>query len=363
LWSKRFAKRLAVGAQGRPRVGPSTTPRDSLRRPPFPFSTCAGVACALRHDVVLVTFGRAATLAPLLRSLRAQTRPPDRILIVDDTPDDSVRDVARAEGVDYSRNPGPPAITTARNHGIDATDGDLLTFLDNDVTISPDYLERIGAALAADPKAIAAAGHVTNLIPMGRFKRGIAIAFGLNRRTPGDCRLLPNLNTTYPMVLSTSKLVDWMWGCNMTVRREAFQRVRFETQFTRYSLYEDIEFSLNLQRAFPDRHILMVEGARLQDVRSDEARLGFEDVLRMRTINRLYIMHKHGRKPAFAVPRLLWTDLGGLAVKLASEPKQVPSGLRGLVRGWWAVARHRKDLRRGDLSRLNEGYDFRRKRR
>jgi GT2 family glycosyltransferase len=316
----------------------------------------------VRHDVVLVTYGRAGSLPPLLRSLKAQTRPPDRVLVVDDTPDGSVRQAALEEGgCEYERNPGPPAITTARNHGIDATRGDLLTFLDNDVQVEPDYLERIQAALAADPQAIAATGHVTNLEPMGAAKRAVAATFGLNRRAPrDDCRLLPNLNTTYPLQLSADRAVDWMWGCNMTVRREAFARVRFEPQFTRYSLYEDIEFSLALRRAFPGRRILMVRGARLRDLRSDAGRLSVADVMRMRAINRLYVMRKHGRTPPLATLRLLWTDLGSLGVRLAGEPGTAGDAVRGLWRGWRAVARHRGDLRRGDLSRLNEGYAFRR---
>lgn len=313
------------------------------------------------HDVILVTYGRAASLPDLLRSLRAQTRPPQRILIVDDTPDDSVKEVAAAAGVDYARNPGPPSIVSARNHGVAVTQGDVITFLDSDVTVEPDYLERIAAALEQHPRAIAATGHVTNLVPMPAWKRGIAILFGLNRRTATACRLLPNLNTTYPVTMSASGPVDWMWGCNMTVRREAFESVRFEEQFPRYSLYEDIEFSLQLRRAFPDRPIWMAHDARLQDARSAEGRLRFDDVLRMRTIHRDYILRKHDRRLALQTLRLLWTDLGGLAVKLASEPGSVPSGLRGLARGWWAVLRFNRDLRRGDLTRLNQGYAFQRK--
>lgn len=310
-------------------------------------------------DLVVPTFGRPKDLEALLAKVRAQTRRPDRILVVDDTPGDEVKAVVEAHPeAEYHRNPGPRAIPTARNHGIALGTADLVLFLDNDVRIEPTYIERMVAALRADPGAIAAMGHVTNLDPMGKGKRAIANVFGLNHRTPRECRLLPNLNTTYPMAMPATTRVDWLWGCNMLVRREAFAQVRFETQFVRYSLYEDIEFSVHLQKAFPGRHLLMVHDARLQDARSDDARLGVADVMRMRTINRLYVMHKHGRVPPAAVARLLWTDVGSLMVTLANKPRDVPAGVRGLARGWGAVARHRKELRAGDLSRLNQGYSW-----
>lgn len=311
--------------------------------------------------MVLVTYGRAAALPALLRDLKAQTRPPHTIFVVDDTPDASVQTVVQAAGASYHRNPKHAGTATARNHGMELSKADLLTFLDSDVHVAPDYLQRIQEALQRDPQAIAATGHVTNLKAMGRFKRGVAAVFGLNRRSPSDCRLLANLNTTYPMALDDPRPVPWMWGCNITLRRAAMDRVRFDEQFVRYSLGEDIELSLQLRAAFPDHHLLMVPDARLQDDRSTEGRLGFDDVVRMRTINRAYTMRKHGLRLPFKAVRLLWSDLGGLGVKLASEPWHVLPGLRGLARGWWAIARHRDDLRRGDLTRLNEGYRFRRR--
>ena len=313
-------------------------------------------------DLVVPTFGRPRDLEALLANVRAQTLRPDRILVVDDTPGDEVAAVVRAHPeAEYHRNPGPRAIPTARNHGIALSTADLVLFLDNDVRIEAAYIERMVAAMQADPGAIAAMGHVTNLRAMGKGKRAIATVFGLNHRTPGRSRLLPNLNTAYAVAMPGTTRVDWLWGCNMLVRREAFAKVRFEPQFVRYSLYEDIDFSLHLQDAFPDRHFLQVHDARLVDAHSEAGRLGLDDVMRMRVINRLYVMHKHGRVPRAAVARLLWTDLGGLLVKTVSHPAALGPDLRGLASGWRAVARHRDDLRRGDLSRLNQVYSFSRR--
>jgi GT2 family glycosyltransferase len=316
----------------------------------------------MRLDVVVPTYGRPQDLEGLLATLRAQTRRPDRILVCDDTPGDAVeRVVAAHPEAEYHRNPGRMSSALARNHGIEVSTGDLVTFLDNDVRLAPTYLERIEAAFAAHPEAVGGMGHVTNLPFMGAGRRAIAVAFSLNHRTPTDCRLLPNLNTTYPMEATRTQAIDWLWGCNLTVRREALDAgVRFETQFPRYSLYEDIEFSLQLRDAFPGRTLLLVHDAKMLDARSASGRIDVDDEYRMRVIHRLYIMNKHGRRPPFIVPRLLWTDLGALGVRVATTPRLVPSMLKGLGRGWWAVATHRKDLRRADLARLNEGYRFQR---
>lgn len=88
-------------------------------------------------SVVVPTIGR-ASLAACVSSLYRQTRPPDEINVV--------RDVNGRGGA------------WARNEGIDRSRGDLVGFLDDDVILPVDWLERLIAAVDAQDAAGACGG-------------------------------------------------------------------------------------------------------------------------------------------------------------------------------------------------------------
>lgn len=94
--------------------------------------------------VVIPCHGYAHLLPEAVESVLAQTRPPDRVLVVDDGSPDDTRQVAaryEADGVEYlwRTNGGPGA---ARNSGADACDTTFLIFLDADDRLDPRYVER-----------------------------------------------------------------------------------------------------------------------------------------------------------------------------------------------------------------------------
>lgn len=323
---------------------------------------------SLRHQVVIPTHARPGPLRALLLALARQTRQPDGVLVVDDPTgpaiqhavEDSQRDSPTLR-VTYHRNPGPRGSAAARNHGLAlalADGADVVTFFDDDVLPAADYLARIQDALARYPQALGAMGFVSGYPRLGRGKMAVARAFGLNRRTATEVDLLPNLNTCYPLDLRAPTPCDWLWGCNMTLRREVLERVQFDRQFVRYSLKEDIKLGLDARAAFPGRRFLMVPDARVQEQRSDAGRLAPSDVARMNVIHRHYILRQHPPGPRLGSLALAWSDVGSLVVYAASKPRELPGRTWGTLRGWAAVVRHRRALRRGDLAPLNAGYRF-----
>jgi glycosyltransferase involved in cell wall biosynthesis len=104
-------------------------------------------------SIIIPTYNRARDVQTAIRSLLAQTRVPDEILIVDDgSADDTASIVARFDPpvrlIRHERSLGPSA---ARNTGLQACSGDLIGFLDSDDTLPPDSLERRVSALIAAP--------------------------------------------------------------------------------------------------------------------------------------------------------------------------------------------------------------------
>lgn len=89
-----------------------------------------------------------AHLARLFASLEAQTLKPDRVLVVDNGSRDGSAALTRSRGFDVltlGRNLG---FASAVNRGIAATTGEWVGILNNDVTLAPDYLERLAGACA-----------------------------------------------------------------------------------------------------------------------------------------------------------------------------------------------------------------------
>lgn len=104
-------------------------------------------------SVVIPARNEEKTLPSLLISLTKQTLPPLEILVVDDASVDATAETARAHGANVLTPPEKPAgwigKSWACQFGADNSRGDILLFLDADVTLSPDALSRFAAAYAS----------------------------------------------------------------------------------------------------------------------------------------------------------------------------------------------------------------------
>lgn len=102
---------------------------------------------------VVVSYRRYDLLRECLRALAASTRPPDRIVVVDNESDAAAlaAAVAGIPGVEAIGNSGNPGYAASCNQGWRAAGTDLVLFLNGDVTVTPTCLERVTAALEADP--------------------------------------------------------------------------------------------------------------------------------------------------------------------------------------------------------------------
>lgn len=104
-------------------------------------------------SVVIPSYNSARHLAQAITSVRAQRRPVDEIIVVDDgSQDDSPRLAASlgATCLSTGRNGGP---SRARNVGVQAARGDLVAFLDADDWWDPGHTEAVIGLLDRFPEA------------------------------------------------------------------------------------------------------------------------------------------------------------------------------------------------------------------
>ena len=104
-------------------------------------------------SVVIPTFNRASTLARAIRSVLAQTRPADEVIVVDDGSTDDTATRVRADFPDAQLiRQSNRGVSAARNAGIGAATGEWIALLDSDDEWLPPKLERQLASV--DPSTV-----------------------------------------------------------------------------------------------------------------------------------------------------------------------------------------------------------------
>jgi GT2 family glycosyltransferase len=185
-----------------------------------------------------------------LRSLRAQSRRPDQVVVVVDHNDELLQRLARTIDPDgrtmvLVANEGAQGLSGARNTGVAAATGDVVAFLDDDAAAGDD---RWVAGLLApydDPQVW-----------------GVGGAAHPDWGGPGEPAWFPSefgwvVGCTYRGQPERPAPVRNFLGCNMSFRRAAFDEVGGFTEGigrvgTNPVGCEETEFCIRLRQAHPD---------------------------------------------------------------------------------------------------------------
>ncbi len=123
--------------------------------------------------VIVPAYNESGHVADTIRSLLAQTVPPDEIIVVDDCSDDDTGAVATGAGVRVirpERNTGSKA--GAQNFALPLVETRFTVAIDADTTLAPDALELIMEALSSDDQVAAACGFVLPRTVKSMWERG-----------------------------------------------------------------------------------------------------------------------------------------------------------------------------------------------
>jgi rhamnopyranosyl-N-acetylglucosaminyl-diphospho-decaprenol beta-1,3/1,4-galactofuranosyltransferase len=180
---------------------------------------------------VAVTYNRSAVLAETLHAAQAQSRPPDRLYVIDNASDDDTADVVRREFPDvvYLRMPENLGFPGGVAHGIDAAqrDGyDAYWLVDDDSAPESDALETLTDSRNRG------AGVVGS--------RGGFVRFGLirHRDDPRVRHLRAERSASADFVLLDGSLV-----LRSVIDSIGVPRVDY------FMMLEDVEYSLRARRA------------------------------------------------------------------------------------------------------------------
>jgi glycosyltransferase involved in cell wall biosynthesis len=150
-------------------------------------------------------------------------------------------------------NEGVHGLSETRNVGIRASDGDIIAFIDDDAVADPAWLEKLSAHYV-DPRVIAVGGKASPVWESGQrarwFPEELDWTVGCTHKGPA----------------AKSNQVRNMIGCNMSFRREAFNKSGlFNNQVGRVGqvqgMGEDTEICMRIKHSLPDQLILHESGA------------------------------------------------------------------------------------------------------
>ena len=114
----------------------------------------------LRISAVIPCHNGAEFLAEAIRSVQAQTRPVQELIVVDDASMDDSAEIAERLGARVIRMPNNVGPSASRNRGIREARGDVVAFLDADDYWMPEHCARVVPLLEAYPQCAVAFSRI-----------------------------------------------------------------------------------------------------------------------------------------------------------------------------------------------------------
>ena len=289
----------------------------------------------IQFSVIVATLGRPSMLAETLASVVACDPPPLEVLVVDGDPERSAESVT--EG--FAKESGPAlrylstgrGLTRQRNDGLAAATGDVVLFIDDDVTVPADTFRLLAEAFG-ERAIVGATARI-----LGNRSQLVAPESRLRKFVPGGGREGAFTRYGYPRYVhhvDQPRDVEYMPGCFMSARRVDAAAVGFDEALVGYALAEDEDFSYRLSRRGRIRYLpQLVVDHRL----APHTDVSSSALARSLVINRTYLFHKNFvRTPIARLQFVGFVVLLGVYRLLARDVQ----GARGIVEGVAAVVRN-----------------------
>jgi len=186
-------------------------------------------------SLIIPTYNREELLIQTVRDALAQTYTPLEIIVVDQSARHETETEKFLRSVSsrilYLRE-SVPSLSRARNIGGRRATGPLLIFVDDDVSLPPDFVAQHVSGYRSG--AVAAQGRIVESAKLNHKPAWLDFK---NRSTGGN---------NYPFAGVTNVLT----GCNMSVLKRVFEDLNgFDERFTKLALNEDTDFGYRLYRA------------------------------------------------------------------------------------------------------------------
>lgn len=287
----------------------------------------------LSCSAVIATMSRAADLDATVAALAAGTVLPTEVIVVDASVDYDTENVVGSLRVRYPSVPfqylrGEPSLPRQRNIGWRAAKGDVVLFLDDDVTPAPSYLSEI-LAVFEDDGVGGACGVISNQ-PSLRFPLDFYFWLFRQVRYARRSYLQRSGLPTFLYRPRAPQSVAVLTGCGMAFRRTAL--VDFDH---RINYFDDDDMSLTVGRRW---RLIQTPAAVLEHRVAAGARPPDSGKVRRRVLEQRLLHRRHLSQNPANVACYYYSVIGSVAIAcLRGRPRLAAATVGGL----WDVIRTR----------------------
>jgi glycosyltransferase involved in cell wall biosynthesis len=194
---------------------------------------------SIRLSVIIPAYNASATLPRCLDALQRQTDDQTEIILVDDCSSDATPAIAAASGIRVVRTPERSGPAAARNLGAREATGEILFFIDSDVTIGADSIRLVKEVLDENLQ--------------------IAAVFGSYDDQPAEKNFLSqykNLLHHFVHQKCDVNAATFWAGCG-AIRKKIFEEIGgFNAQMYPHPSIEDIELGVRLRK---NNHLILLK--------------------------------------------------------------------------------------------------------
>ena len=322
----------------------------------------------MQISVVIPTYNRVFDLRECLNSLLEQTCFPFEVLVIDNS-NKYAQEISavieefshtfsnRGVTLSYIYNNKGNSLTIAKNMGIENTSGELVSFLDDDVVLDRDYYTQILKVFKDEPFALGIEGRVSSTQKQAKFisffVQLLGKLFRLGFREKDRCRVLSSLGVTYSW---GDKVINCQWLSGASVfKRNIFSEFKYDESLKKYSDGEDLDFSYQIYKEYPDALFLAPRAIYLHKT-SSAARASSKERIYMKEIYYLYLFYKFMEQSFINKLMYLWARFGEVIFKTISiiTLRVRPQEFIYLIGAYGFCLRHLREIKNKDLDFFNK---------
>lgn len=322
----------------------------------------------MKLSVVIATYRRASSLGRTLATIAKQSRLPDEVIVVDQSP--AEEKIAVEAVIRTAEKAGltvrliwseVPSSTHARNLGLDSATGDWVVFSDDDVdwpqAVTGEFIAKVGAA--PELAMLAARDARAPSWPRPAWRRILSAIFLTNTLLPlRRGRVLACMQARYPQPVLGDMETEWATGYWFAVDRHFVteRRLRFDEKMSRYAQAEDMLFTHQVYQAarLAGRRCVVSESIAVDHLVSQEWREldSFADLCG--AWNRIYIASQLRTGLDFwaSLAAIYWAAVHQALVRVVRR-RPVTGHLRAYLIAMW----HLREIRAGNFENLYVRYE------
>lgn len=323
-------------------------------------------------SIVIPTRDRPKDLAELLLTILDQDFPPLEVIIIDDSKEYMVKQVANLFKADFEKigcklkyiKGYSDGLPSARNLGVELSRGDIILFLDDDTLLDKNVVGTLVDFLRENPKVIGVQPKISSLSKnkedglARKFERAVYKALMLTYQE--DNRLIVRRSgmSIFPNDLTRIISAQRLSGCCCCYKRSIFNVLRFDTNLKLWAFMEDLDFSYRVYKKSP-HSLYVIPHAKIIHKSSRKARLPKKVNIYLITIYWFYIFFKTILNSSILnLIAFLWGLVGKLVVMIGGliikrKEKEQWWSIIHLLNSYIFAFKNLRLIRKGDLDFFN----------